>query len=354
VPETLRRLQAVREIGAGRLIGRARSTADLFGFARLREGLDLPLTLELAIPAIDPARELEAWAEAADEAGLKPQSVLATPFRLYPLRPEGTAMGDASLAEIARGCRAAFPDAEIGGGVLAGFPEFNRNRPPVEAVDFVSHTTSAIVHAADDRSVLESLETLPYTLASARAIAPEKPYRLGPSGIGLGLNPDGPPRWRGPGEGRRTMVRNDPRHAALFGAAWTLGYAARTAALPVELTLSHAVGDFGAIGPKGELRPIYHVLRGLARGTGRKLVTAETGEPEIAGIGFAGRDGDEIWLANLSPRVHTLARRPASFASIGAADIEAAARDPGFLDRLRPLEAELTLAPFAIARLVLG
>ena len=38
------------------------------------------------------------------------------------------------------------------------FTELNRKRPPLGELDFVSFTTSALVHAGDDRSVAESLE----------------------------------------------------------------------------------------------------------------------------------------------------------------------------------------------------
>ena len=59
-------------------------------------------------------------------------------------------------------------------------------------LDFVSFTTSALVHAGDDRSVTEGLEALPAyrRAASARFIA-DKPYAVGPSAIGMRDNPYG-------------------------------------------------------------------------------------------------------------------------------------------------------------------
>jgi hypothetical protein len=354
VGPALAQAAALRELGAGGLILRPGAPADLAGLADLARALGVPATLQVAIPATDPAAELAGWAAAAAAAGLSVAAVLAMPYRLYPLRPAGAAMGEASLADIVAAARAAFPGAAIGGGVLTGFPEFNRNRPP-PGVDFVAHGTSAIVHAADDRSVLETLEALPDVFASAHAIAPGTPYRVGPAAIGRAPNPAGPPRWRARREARRTLGRHDPRHGALFGAAWAVGYTAAAAAGGVaELTLGHATGDFGVLGPGGAPRPLCHVLRGLARGAGSPALAAETGTPALAATGFTGPQGEEIWLANLTPAPRRVVLpRPARAAVLEAADFERAAGDPGWLDRPAAAGAELRLGPFAVARLVL-
>jgi hypothetical protein len=52
-------------------------------------------------------------------------------------------------------------------------------------------STTPIVHAADDRSVMETLETLPAIIDSAKSIAGGKAWRVGPSGIGTRDNPYG-------------------------------------------------------------------------------------------------------------------------------------------------------------------
>ena len=44
-----------------------------------------------------------------------------------------------------------------------------RKPPPAELLDYVTHTTCPIVHAADDISVMETLEALPYVINSAKA-----------------------------------------------------------------------------------------------------------------------------------------------------------------------------------------
>jgi hypothetical protein len=45
--------------------------------------------------------------------------------------------------------------------MLSTFTELNRKRPEATLFDFITHATCSTVHAADDRSVMEALETLP-------------------------------------------------------------------------------------------------------------------------------------------------------------------------------------------------
>ncbi|MGV3491368.1 MAG: hypothetical protein ACO1OG_08610 [Devosia sp.] len=333
----------VAAVDAGRfgwvaeLIGRPAVPRDVASIVALAERLGVPLELQFAIPAVDPVTELAAWHEAG-----RAQAALVVPWRLWPLAPAGE-RGSASAAEIVRAARAAFPGVRIGGGVLTGFTEFNRNRPPVETVDYLAHATTAIVHAADDRSVLESIEALPHVFGSAWALAGGLPYRVGPAGIGMALNPDGPPR-RSDG-GRATMVRNDPRQDGLFAAAWTLGYAVEVVQADVELfTPGFAVGDLGLV-DGDQLRPVYHVVRALALAAGQS-VRRIAGLPDgCVGLAFAG----SRWIANLSPEAVTLNESGAA-AVLDVDSFEAAATDVAFFDAARAKSVE-RLAPYAVARI---
>ena len=71
------------------------------------------------------------------------------------------------------------------------FTELNRKHPPEKLLDFVMNTTCPIVHAGDDRSVMETLEALPYQVSTTRSFAGKTAYRVGPSGIGARDNPHG-------------------------------------------------------------------------------------------------------------------------------------------------------------------
>ena len=78
-----------------------------------------------------------------------------------------------------------------GGGMFSYFTELNRKHVPLEELGFVTHCTCPIVHAADDLSVMQSLEALPFITHSTRAFIGDKPYWIGPSTIGMRQIPDG-------------------------------------------------------------------------------------------------------------------------------------------------------------------
>ena len=75
--------------------------------------------------------------------------------------------------------------------MLSYFTELNRKRVPGRQLDFVTHCTCPIVHAADDLCVMQSLEALPFITRSVRAIYGDRPYRIGPSTIAMRQNPYG-------------------------------------------------------------------------------------------------------------------------------------------------------------------
>src|SRR6202008_2861403 len=114
--------------------------------------------------------------------------------------------------------------------------------------DFVSFTTSALVHAGDNRPVTESLESLPHIARSVRNIVGERPYAVGPSAIGMRDNPYGEAPMPNAGNIRQAMNRNDPRQRGLLGAAWNLGYYAHFAHGGAEaISLGGLTGPFGVV-----------------------------------------------------------------------------------------------------------
>ena len=105
--------------------------------------------------------------------------------------------------------------------------------------------------------------------------------------------------------------------------------------------------------------PAYHVMAGLGRGYGRRLVKTEV-SPRGRVAALAWREGERtiLWLANLSAEPRTLSvagleRSGRRIGVIDAASFEQAARAPDALDALaRPFEgAELTLDAYAAARI---
>jgi hypothetical protein len=277
------------------------------------------------------------------------------PGSQWPAAPDAAKLYDA--------VRAAFPKARVGGGMFSYFTELNRKRPPVDRIDLVSFTTSPIVHAGDDRSVMETREAHPAIMKSVAAIADGAPWAVGPSAIGVRDNPYGDAAKDNPGNIRQAMNRNDPRQRGLMGAAWNLGYFADFAKGGASaIALGGLVGAFGAVAAPmddpqpwfddhGGVYPVFHVLRGLERLRGqamRDLGLAPSGP--ICGLATA----SEIWIANTGPEPVDVA--PPEGAAVAVLDAESfadAAARPDFMDAARPLGGSLRLDGFAVARIAM-
>ena len=252
--------------------------------SRRETGLRLPkraaFDLELVVSDEESAleRDLRSLALQLAALGRRPEHVIAMP-RAYMKshQPGGPWPPGATPNDAARAARIAFPELKIGRGALTNFTEFNRCPPDVSAVDYVTHGSSAIVHAADDRSVFQTLEALPDIFRSARRLAPEKPYRLGLISIGMRSNPYGAALSVNSDHVRRTMCADDPRTHAMFGAAWLVGVAASTQGCGVELL---NLADLG--GPFGVRRgsPSFHALLALARMQNRPRLRMESEDPQ--------------------------------------------------------------------------
>ena len=131
-------------------------------------------------------------ATAAQTAGAHPASVAVTWAGDLELVMPGSVFADSSSFDrLYAAARAAFPGILVGGGSFAYFTKLNRKRRPFALLDFVCHTTCAIVHAADDRSVTETIECLPYVIRSGRSLFRNKHYRIGPGTIGTRTSPFG-------------------------------------------------------------------------------------------------------------------------------------------------------------------
>jgi D-apionolactonase len=273
------------------------------------------------------------------------------------------------LEDCYRAARVAFPAARLGGGMFSFFTELNRKRPPVELLDFVTFTTVAIFHAGDDRSAMEGLESLPYLAKSVEAFIDGKPYHVGPSAIGLRMNPYGESPMANPRNIRQAMNGMDPRQRGQFGAAWSVGYVARFAKSGASaLTLGGTVGEFGIAFAKMDypqpwfdenrgVYPVYQVIKGLAALRGRPLIDVAFSKPsEIQAIAVERDRGMEVWLANLTDQTETVEMTPKLVGRLSlqsASEFERATQDLSSMDSLeRPFSEEIVvLPPFAVARL---
>jgi hypothetical protein len=373
-------VDALRALRPGFLVCHAdmRESAALSEFENLRrlgQAARAKVALEIVVPDEADARGfLEPVAAAAKRARLDIDSVVVSSAAdLKSWQPGAKRPEKPTVEDIAAAARAAFPGTRLGGGMLSTFTELNRKRPKAALFDFITHTTCSIVHAADDRSVMETLETLPAMIASTRAMIGDKPYRIGPSAIAARSNPYGKSVVDNPRNERLCLTNRDPRQRGLFNAAWTLGYVAACAYGGVEaLALGAATGPLGFIhrrsadhpqpyfdSLKGHaVYPAFHVMAGLARGEGCHLVAARSTEPRKAAVlAWRGNARIVLWLANLTaePLRIRLADSEGSRLQASILDCSVFERAVASLDALdalrRPLaEVELNLDASALAR----
>ncbi|WP_221773943.1 hypothetical protein [Novosphingobium flavum] len=284
---------------------RGEGLAELAAFAHGVNDLPQRRTLECVIPGgEDPHAELRDVAAQVADAGLKLDAIAVYPAPDLMSTPPGSAWPPCpALADVYAAARAAFPGLPVGGGTFAYFTELNRKHPPLGSVDFVSHATCPIVHAADDLSVMQSLEAIPAILRSGRAIIGDKPYRLGPVTIAMRHNPYGAAAKANPEGARIPMADEDPRQDGAFAAAWTIGYAAMTGAARLDtLTFGALTGPRGVIGEGGR-RPVFEAVKALAALAGAARHACGSSAPQrVVGLAAGGR----VIAVNLTAAVQTV------------------------------------------------
>ena len=345
----------------------------LRAFKGLAEGLGAEAALEIVVAGEAPPEEelgtVSGWAKAA---GLIPASVAVTPAGDLGFVMPGSVFPDTTeFHALFAAARNAFPGARIGGGNFVYFTELNRKRPPFGALDFVCHGTCAIVHAADDRSVTETLEALPSIIRSGRKLFGERCYRIGPGSIGSRTSPFGNEPPTNPEAARMTMTRADPRQRGLLGAAWHLGYAARMAEGGVdEVILGAPLGAFGLLHHKMDYRqpwydeaggffPAFHVMRGVYAASGAERLATEVSAPrDLQALAFQTAGRAQLWLANLGGETRRVEiegadLEAAAISVLDEASFAACAADPNGFDKTQRAASGsgLDLAPYAVARI---
>jgi hypothetical protein len=312
---------------------------------------ELDLELVVADTEAEAASSLNALRDLLEKQDIVPRSVIALPRAyLKSYQPDAVWPAGVTPERAAALARLAFPALVIGGGMLTNFTELNRYREAAAAGDFLTHGLTAIVHAADDKSVLQTLEAMPQIFESAEALAPGKSYRLGLVAIGMRSNPYGAALADNPARVRRPMAGQDPRQNGLFGAAWMVGAVAATEASAVErLALAAPAGPFGLV--EGErLRPLYHAFLGLSRLQGRERLAVAT-PAGLAAVAVDTPEGTAVIVANMKPEAQEVALPEAARFVI----LEAAQQDPRWLQTAPRVQGRaLTLAPHAVAFASIG
>lgn len=293
-------------------LGNESAARDLKAVAAARAGLDIAVQLDVVVPdELSPESAAGVASAACREAGLLVQAIRLLPVSyLRSYQPSDVWPELPPLEDYARCARNAFPGTLVGTGMFTYFTELNRKRPDTSGVDFIGHCTCPIVHAADDESVMQTIEALPHIVHSVHATWPGTAYRLGPTSIAMRRNPYGSAPAANPRLERIAMANADPRHRARFGAAWLVAYVAAVAALGIEvLSLLEACGDSGpfppssgqTVGEDATCVPAWLALRHLACGAGHPLVPLEGLPRSLAGVAWQAHGGrTEGLVANLT------------------------------------------------------
>jgi D-apionolactonase len=358
----------VEQIGVSHLCARvAPDQPDQYlnQLADVLAGRQLDVELLIADDA-DPREALEAAQIRLEQAGLVPDRVIALrEAYLGSHQPTGPWPNGATPAEVVALSRAVFSDADIGGGMLTNFTEMNRCHPQPEICDFITHGNTAIVHAGDDLSVCETLETLPQVFETAQSIADGKPYRLGLVSIGMRSNPYGAAVAENPGQIRRTMAREDPRQRGLFAAAWAVGVLAGTEQQAIQsMCLAAPTGPFGVAyakqtypqaffdtSPKAAFYPLYHVVKTAASMSGGQRLQITNLPDGVFAYGVKTDDGARMMFANVTASAQTIVLpTPKQVAILDEHAFGDATRLENWLDvALRPTLTTLNLGAFAVA-----
>ena len=354
--------EAVRELGLSHLRATIDAASD-----------EAPLAIDRAAAvAAEAGAALEillvASADDPDIDGLVQRIAGAgTPVaRLMAVDPAGNTTPSALAGRVRAAMQSAGLVAPLVGGSRAYLYQLVSRGVPGDLVDAVSFPTNPQVHAFDEASMAETIETLSAGVRTAAALAGGKPVVVGPVSLRPLFNPDlvGPEAPPPPGG---LPWRYDERQVGAFTAAWTLGSAAAFASAGVmALTLHEAAGWGGLVAAQhadlpqmpaapGTILPVGRVVAALAELADMTLLAAQCASPIHA---LAARDeagATRLLVANLGTESrHVTLRNGSEAAQAGQVSL-LSGDDAGGAQWVatKVTAGGLDLPPSAVARLVI-
>jgi hypothetical protein len=229
----------------------------------LQQELGCPLHMELEVHG-DVRSALEHVKRECLRYDLEFKSVLACQSEyLLSYQPDGIWPDIMALEDFYCQVRHHFPESEIGGGMLTYFPELNRKWPPGEVIDFVAHAYCPIIHAADDKTIMQNIKTLGDMRRTVFSRLPGVPYDLTHVSLSMRQNPYGTSLQENPERKRLPMSKEDPRERGIFGALWMLKVLDELAMNDVRSVGIGALSGSSSIFDErneGGKRPTYYVL----------------------------------------------------------------------------------------------
>ena len=253
--------------------------ADMLAVAGARLRLDVTVDTIAAVTAV-----VDALGARLSAAGIVPESIAVFP----------------SEQQCIDAVRHRFPGTRVGGGTPHFFVQLHRAER-LGAVDFLTFTTSPIVHGTRESEVMLTLQSLPSMIETLRERY-SMAIRIGPSTIAARSSPLGnqPPS---DGTRRLALARQDPRCRGLFGAAWSLGYVAQFAMAGVEsISLMSLTGDSGIVEEHADAlirHPTYLLLTRLCEPARIRQVTVSD-PARVAALALCRGGRKELLVSNLT------------------------------------------------------
>lgn len=328
---------------------------------------DLPALKAIGVPVevavvasdgLEPLRQLASlWPQTGLTAArwlILPRRGVTTPQQLEAARTE---LGSLDLKAL------------FGGGTDVEFVAVNRQHPP-KGMDVLCFSLNPQVHAFDNLSLVENLESHGDVVASAIAVGGDCPVAVTPISLRRRSNPDatGPDTLAA---ADRLPANVDVRQVTLFAAAWTVGSLSRLCHADF-LTYFETHGWRGVMqgdedpalprlfpGRKGEIYPVYHVLKSMLSFYPEHWYDLQIARPlELAGILLEKPGRRRLLLANLLPRPQGVGLKlnaEASLTLLDANALEQASRDAEFWINAKSAivrqDGRIDLGDYAIAQL---
>ncbi|MBA3440504.1 MAG: hypothetical protein H0T92_11605 [Pyrinomonadaceae bacterium] len=204
--------------------------------------------------------------------------------------------------------------AKIGGGTNRYFTELNRERPVTSLMDFVSYSINPQVHAFDNSTLVENLQSQAETVVSARQFIGDVPLAVGPVTLKARFNPNvNDPALEPTTDQLPDEV--DVRQMSLFGAGWTAGSLKYLAESGVHSVTYYETSGWRGVmeretgSPRpnqfrslpGSVFPLYHVLADFGEFAGGVVVPTKSDEPlKVDGFALYKDGKTRVVLANMT------------------------------------------------------
>jgi D-apionolactonase len=312
-----------------------------------------PVEIEAILPddARLAQRALAELGERLHRLAARPRSLTVLPAAyLASHQPDGPWPPGVTPAQARAWAVAHFPELPVGFGVFTNFTELNRLPERADDPAFVTYATTAIVHAADDLSVMQTLEALPQVHGSAAALYPGCPLRLGLVGIGMRSNPYGAACAPNPDNRRVACAMDDPRQRGVFAAAFMVGAVAATIGSAVaRMALGSQGGPFALLAQDGTARPAWHVFRALAALSGAARLAVDTPAGLTAVAAALPDGGARLIVANTTPSERQLDLPPLASSFVLDHRNASLCADPALdLPLVAPTGGRVRLGPHAV------